>query len=207
MVWLLLDLPPEETLTPIAKEYFKKYGAVAVFAAAVLEGLFVIGWYFPGSTIIVVCLIVAADDPLSFLTAAISAAVGLSAAYFINFVLGKHGWYRLLTRFGFGETIETAKKRLAQHGLTAIFLSYWQFGLASTTSTAAGILRFHTIRFGLISSAGAFFWSAFYSTLIFVLGPAAMQLVGLKLLIGLAVVWILVAASREVISRRRIPDA
>lgn len=199
----MLDLPPEETLVPIANSYFQKYGAITVFVAALIEGILVVGWYFPGSTIIVLCLIIASSNEFTFGAATLSAAAGLSLAYMANYGLGKYGWYNLLVRFGFRDTVTAAKKRVSKHGLTAIFLTYWQFGLASATSTAAGILHIAFLPFVVVSTLGVLFWTAFYAGLIFFLGPAAMQLVGLKLLLLIAAVWILVVVARELAMRRR----
>lgn len=196
-VWLVLDLPPEETLTPIVKQYSKEYGILVVFVSAILEGLVVIGWYFPGSTIIVICLVLATDQALSFSLLGTSAAAGLSIAYAINYALGRYGWYKLLVRFGFSETIESAKRRLSKHGPSAIFLSFWQFGLASAMSTAAGILHYPLRSFLFLGGAAVVLWVTFYCALIFFMGPAAMQLVGIRVILLIIAIWIAVTLLRS----------
>ncbi len=59
-IWRALDLPPEETMAQIARTYLDRYGVVIVFISAYLEGLLLIGWYFPGNLVIVLALIFAA---------------------------------------------------------------------------------------------------------------------------------------------------
>src|SRR5690349_13495524 len=75
-IWRLLDLPPEETLAQIAKGYLDRYGVIIVLVAAYLEGLLLIGWYFPGTLVIVLALIFAAPDPPRFVLTTLVAGTG-----------------------------------------------------------------------------------------------------------------------------------
>src|SRR6185295_6162032 len=108
-IWRVLDLPPEETLARIAKSYLDRYGVVIVLASAYLEGLLLIGWYFPGNLVIVLALIFAAGEPSRFVLVAAVARSGLLSAYVTNFVAGKFGWYRLLLAFGLREPLDNAQ--------------------------------------------------------------------------------------------------
>ena len=67
-LWVALDLPPEETLAQVAKSYLDRYGSVIVLISAYLEGLLLIGWYFPGNLVIVLALIFAAPEPGRFMS-------------------------------------------------------------------------------------------------------------------------------------------
>src|ERR1044072_1515771 len=80
-IWRALDLPPEETLAQIAKTYLDRYGVVIVLVSAYLEGLLLIGWYFPGNLVVVLALILAAGEPSRFVTIAAIAGAGLFSAY------------------------------------------------------------------------------------------------------------------------------
>jgi|SRR4051794_32273916 len=135
-IWRALDLPPEETLAQIAKSYLDRYGIVIVLISAYLEGLLLIGWYFPGTLVIVLALIFAAPHPSRFALVATVAGAGLVSAYLTNFCAGKYGWYRLLLAFGLREPLENAQRRLTKYGLSAIFTTYWQANLASCTQSA-----------------------------------------------------------------------
>src|SRR3954471_18902106 len=166
-IWLALDLPPEETLAQIARTYLDRYGIVIVLISAYLEGLLLIGWYFPGTLVIVLALIFAAPQPSRFALVAAIAGAGLVSAYVTNFVAGKYGWYRLLLAFGLRAPLENAKRRLIKYGLSAIFTTYWQANLASCISTAAGILQFSPRRFVMLALLAQTFWFVFWATLIF----------------------------------------
>lgn len=188
--WLVIDLPPEETLVRIAQDLFERYGVGIVLAAAILEGLFLVGWYLPGTLVIMLAFILAGQDAPRVAFIAALAITGLYFAYLINFFVGKHGWYRLLVVFGMRRALEQGQQRLTKYGLNAIFLTFWQLNLASVTSTAAGILQFPFARFSGYALAATTLWMIFWSSLIFLLGPAAMELVGLRFILALIVVWI-----------------
>lgn len=87
-VWLALDLPPEETIVEIARGYLDRYGVVIVLISAYLEGLLLIGWYFPGTLVIIFALIAAGPDVPRVAQVAALAGSGLFAAYVTNFLAG-----------------------------------------------------------------------------------------------------------------------
>ena len=198
-VWIALDLPPEETIIEIARGYLDRYGVVIVLIAAYLEGLLLIGWYFPGTLVIIFALIVAGQDVARVAQVAALAGSGLVAAYVTNFFIGKYGWYRMLLAFGLREPLDKAKVRLTKYGLSAILTTYWQANLASVISTAAGILQFPASRFIAYSIAAEAFWVTFWSTLIFFLGRAALSLAGFRIILLMIVIWI----ALRLIFRRR----
>jgi membrane-associated protein len=189
-IWLLLDLPPEETLTRVAKDFFRRFGALTVFVAAVIEALVLIGWYFPGTLVIVLALVLAEGDLARLVEGAVLAIAGLVVGYVANFLLGKYGWYTLLVAVGMGPSLEKAARRLHVHGLTVIFATYWQPNLASLISTSAGILRLPFGRFVVYSLAASTVWIGFWAALIYSVGPSAMALVGPQFIALALAVWI-----------------
>ncbi len=191
-IWLWLDLPPEETVIAIAQRYFETYGFITVLVAAFIEGLLLIGWYFPGSLVIIFALVFAGHDVARVASVAALAGSGLLAAYVVNFLVGRYGWYRLLLAFGLREPLANAQRRLSKYGLSAIFTTYWQANLSSVISTAAGILQLSFPRFFAYSLAAVAFWITFWSTLIYFLGRAALSLAGFRFILLMILVWLLV---------------
>src|SRR3954470_24774493 len=189
-IWLALDLPPEETIIASAKSYLDRYGLGIVLICAYLEALLVIGWYFPGTLVIIVAMIVAAADPVRYVETAAIGGLGLYLGQVTNFFAGKYGWYRLLLAFGLREPLENAKRRLTKYGLSAIFRTYWQANRASCISTAAGILQFPARRFVVLALLALTSWFAFWATLIYLLGPAALSLAGFRMILLLILIWI-----------------
>ena len=189
-VWVALDLPPEATIIRIASGYLDRYGIVIVLLCAYLEGLLLIGWYFPGTLVIIFALIVSGTDPFRYIQVALAAGSGLYCAQVTNFFAGKYGWYRLLLAFGLREPLENAKHRLTKYGLSAIFTTFWQANLASLISTAAGILLFPASRFVALAFAAQAIWLTFWATLIYLLGAAALSLAGFRIILLAILIWI-----------------
>jgi membrane protein DedA with SNARE-associated domain len=199
----LFPLPSDAELRDIARTLFSHYGALLVFVSGLIEGLLLIGWYFPGTTVILFCLVFAANDASAVAQLAAAAATGLSLSYAANYALGRFGWYRLLLAAGLKEPLERARLKLEAHGLSFLFLSYWQFTLASLSSTAAGILRFNVAAFTLISTAATFFWVGFWSALIYFVGERAVTLVGLPFILALLFGWVALLIAVRIMRARR----
>jgi membrane protein DedA with SNARE-associated domain len=189
-VWVVLDLPPEQTIIEIARGYLDRYGVAIVLLSAYIEGLLLIGWYFPGTLVVIFAFVVAGPDASRVAQVAAAAGLGLFAAYVTNFFIGKFGWYRLLLAFGLREPLDNAQRRLTKYGLSAIIMTYWQANLASCVSTAAGILQFPVGRFVAISFLAEAFWISFWATLIFFLGKAALSLAGFRIIFLAILIWI-----------------
>ena len=189
-IWLALDLPPEETILAIGKDYLDRYGLWVVLICAWIEALVVIGWYFPGTLVIIFAMIAALDEPVRYVETATLAAVGLYCGQVTNYIAGKYGWHRLLLAFGLREPLENAERRLTKYGLSAIFTTYWQANLASCVSTAAGILQFPARRFVALAFVAQVLWFGFWTTLIFLLGKAALSLAGFRMILVLILLWI-----------------
>jgi membrane protein DedA with SNARE-associated domain len=191
-VWVALDLPPEQTIIEIARGYLDRHGIVIVLLCAYVEGLLLIGWYFPGTLVVIFAFVLAGPDAARVAQVAAAAGLGLFTAYLTNFLAGKYGWYRMLLAFGLREPLENAQRRLTRYGLSAIFTTYWQANLASCISTAAGILQFPLARFALLSFLAEAFWISFWATLIFFLGTAALSLAGFRIILFAILLWIAV---------------
>jgi membrane protein DedA with SNARE-associated domain len=191
-VWIVLDLPPEETIIRIAKEFFERYGLLTVFVSAAIEGLLLIGWYFPGTLVVVLGLVLAQGNPAAAAEVTLLAILGLLCGYVANFIIGRYGWYRLLIACGLREPIANGQRRLHRHGLSAIFTTYWQPNLASVISTSAGILQYPFAKFLAYSFVATVLWISFWCTLLYILGTAALGFVGLRAIVIMIAVWIAV---------------
>ncbi len=202
-IWILLDLPPEETIRRTAKNFLDRYGVVTVLVSAFLEGLLLIGWYFPGTLVIIAALVLTEGDLLRLAQVGAAAAAGLFAAYLVNFLVGRYGWYRLFLAFGLREPLENAQRRLTRHGPSAIFMTYWQPNLSSVVSTAAGILQFSFGRFVAYSLPATALWTAFWSGLIYFLGSAALSLAGFRFIFLALVIWIVLRLLLHWTKRRK----
>jgi membrane protein DedA with SNARE-associated domain len=190
VIWKILQLPSEADLIEIARGYFNKYGLITLLISSLIEGLLLMGWYYPGSLVIFLGVIFAGKDVIKVIEAVAIITVGLFTAYIINFFLGKYGWYKLLLTVGLRKSLEVAKQKLTKYGLWAIFISYWHPNLAALTSTATGILQFSFKKFIFYSFGATVLWNIFWGTLVYLLGEASLSLIGIRFIIIVLTAWI-----------------
>lgn len=190
-VWKIFDLPQEDELVEMTRRYFDLYGYGIVFVSAMIEGMLLAGWYYPGSLVIFLGVIFAGRNIPEVIAVVALVTIGLFVADLFDYALGKYGWYRLLLRFGLLGPMESAQLRLAKYGPSGIFLSYWHPNLAALTATAAGTLQFPFKKFALYSAIALGLWNAFWGALVYFLGEAALTLIGTRFVLVVLAAWIL----------------
>lgn len=168
----LIPLPYKtfEEFVALLRELYARWGYWVVFLGSIIEGLLVIGWYFPGSAMVLLAAIFSREGVLSFPIVAILAISAFFISYNINYFLGKYGWYRLLKKLGAEIGIREAKERIEKYRGRAIFAGFVTPGLAVVFSTAAGILQFPYPHFLFWSFASVTFWVLLWGTLAYFLG-------------------------------------
>lgn len=193
VVWALLDLPSEDEVLRVAETYFNSYGLLTILIAAILEGILLAGWYFPGSLVIVLGVVLAHNDIRQVIGVFAVTTIGLLIAQIFNFFIGKHGWYRLLAALGFREALEHAERQLAEYGPRIIFLTYWHPNFGALTATAAGTLKTPFRTFLFYSAIALVVWDTLWTILGYSLGRAAITAIGPKFVIAFVVIWIAIA--------------
>lgn len=195
-VWSFFDLPPREALIELFKGYIAQYGYIIIFIGAFLESLLLIGWYVPGSLVILLSVILAPTPAAAAVSVAI-VILGLWSGYTVNFFIGKYGWYKLLVAFGVEPYIKEAQGKLLRYGVLAIFSSYWSPGLASFTSTAAGVLHYRVYKFLAYSFGATFVWGAAWGVLFFMIGEQALAFLSWPFVFFVITLWIVVRYIEE----------
>ncbi|CAN5309361.1 hypothetical protein BH10PSE11_BH10PSE11_06380 [soil metagenome] len=188
-LWLLLDLPPEARVIEIARDYFSRYGLAIIIVSSFIEGLLIVGLYFPGSIVFFLGLIVAGQNIGQVVEVSTFAIIGIWAAYVVNYCLGKFGWYHMLIAFGLKDSLQNAQQKVERYGLNAVAMTFWHPNIGAAVSTAAGILHFRARYFLPVSLMAVSFWLSFWSMLVFLLGPNAISILGIRVLIALLVLW------------------
>jgi membrane protein DedA with SNARE-associated domain len=190
-VWNLLGLPSNDELVPIVKNWFNDHGLWIVFIGALIEGFLLLGQYFPGGFIIFLGVISAGKDIQRAAFVVLIVCVAFFMAYTMNYLLGKYGWYKLLAKFGLGQSIDKSKDKLTKQGMNAILFSYWEPNLASITATAAGVLQVPLKKFSFYSAVGIILWNIFWGTLVYKLGEKALDLfMGVKYVFVIFLIWV-----------------
>jgi len=187
-------IPDAETLLSIIKDLYGTYGYYLIFFGALLEGTFLISLYLPGATVVLLGAALSRTGVIQFPIALSLAIFGFIIGYTINYVLGKYGWYRILSRLGLKKGIEIAKTRLENSESKTILLGYFHPSSASFIATAAGILSIPFKRFFLLSLLSQLFWSILWGSLAYLFGVTLVELF-LKyfgfVVVGLVGVWLL----------------
>lgn len=202
ILWVAFGLPSQEEIASVAKDWFSKYGLWIVFVGALIEGFLLIGNYFPGGFIIFLGVISVGKNIPKVLEILILVSIAFFISYSLNYLIGKYGWYKLFVRFGLSGLLEKYKDKLEKQGLNLVFFTYWVPNFASLTATSAGILRIPLRKFLIYSAFGIIIWSIFWGTLIYFLGQAALEILGLKLIVGFFLIWIGIIILRHLIKNR-----
>ncbi len=153
-----LGLPGIDTYTDIAKGFFDRYGLFALYVAAVIESLFMISLYFPGSFVFVLAILVSDRSPLSLGEIVFVGWASVLTATIINYWLGKEGFYRLLLHFGAERTVEDMQAWLEKRGRWAVFLSAAHPNILAVTNICMGIARTGLLKSLALSFIAIIFW-------------------------------------------------
>jgi membrane protein DedA with SNARE-associated domain len=157
-------------ITSIAGQVYGTYGYYLIFLGALVEGIFILGFYIPGSLIVLLGVSLARLGILSFPLVVIFGISGFCLAYCFNYYLGRVGWYKIVEGFGFEKQIDGAKKKLVSHYSAAFFWGYIMPSTGSVLSTASGILRVPFKAFIFRTLLIQSFWSLFIGSLAYIFG-------------------------------------
>ena len=157
-IWAPLGLPDTETLIIVSRGFFEQYGYAALFVSAFLESLFMISFYFPGSFMVVLAIIV---SDRSLYSLSIIACVGIAsvlAATAVNYWLGREGFYRLLLRLGSRGIVERMQAWLDRYGLFTLFVSGMHPNFLAVANICMGIAREGLLKSLTYSFGTLLFW-------------------------------------------------
>lgn len=177
IAWNIFDLPSAEALEETLGRWFAQYGLPIFLVSSILEGMLLVGGYFPGVFMIFLGIILTESSSEAAMVVSV-VIVGLFISHLINYALGRYGWYRLLIRFGLGDALESEREKVAKRGVIAIFLSYWLPSVAALTDTAAGIMRMPFKLFLFASLASTIVWSVIAGTLVYFFKDSALEVAG-----------------------------
>lgn len=187
-------IPDAQTLLSLISELYKNYGYYLIFFGALLEATFLISLYLPGSTVVLLGAALSRTGAIQFPIVLSLAMLGFVIGYTINYVLGKYGWYHILTRFGFKKGIDVAKSKLESHRNKTILIGYFHPSSASFLSTAAGILKMPFYKFLMLSITAQLFWGILWGSLAYIFGLVLVELF-MKyfgfVVAGVVVIWFL----------------
>lgn len=186
------------------------WGYPIVFAATVLENLFVIGSVTPGEIIVMASAFVAEKGVLSVPVLWIASVLGTTVGSNVSYFLGRRGGLPWLQKYG--HRFHIPEKRLigaeeyfARYGSKTVFLARFAAVFKNFVPVIAGVSRMPIAWFELYTVLGA----VVYTTLMIVIGYAVGENLelGLRILgrlgwVGTALLVVMVALL--VFGRRRL---
>lgn len=190
IIIIRLKIPDTETLIDIITNLYKQFGYAIVFVSGILEALFVIGLYIPGTAAILLGAVVARSGAVSLPLIILLGTLGMCIGYTINYFMGKYGWYHVIAKFGLEKGIKDTEKKMKQHGIKAMFIGFISPNTGSLIATAAGVMKMPFGKFILLSALCQLFWSITWGLVAYILGPLFVE-IALKYFSF--VIWVVIA--------------
>ena len=151
----------QTTLLPLI-EQFKSYAAWIAFFAAFGETLIGLGYFIPGSTLLLFLGVLAGQGYLDIKTLFLFAVAGAYLGDITNYHLGRRYGVTLLKKPRLhlsGRMIDSAHRFLNTHGAKSLFFARFLPGLKESISFLAGSLKMHRGKFLVWDFLGAVGWS------------------------------------------------
>ncbi len=141
-IWGYLDLPSAVQMVDYVNNFFLKYGLIVVFFAALVESIILLGAYFPGTIIIFLSLSITAGHFGRMLETVLMASLGMLIGYTIDYILGRYGVSRILTKLHLDKDINKLQNQIQKSGIKSVFLFYLLPGFGAITSVALGVIKY-----------------------------------------------------------------
>ena len=167
MLVIRQQVPASSEIVESLRIPYERYGYYLIFAGGVLEGLFLVGFYVPGSTVMLLGAALSAQGILSLPLVVLAGTSGLMLSYTVDYVLGRYGWHYIFSRFGMQEEMNETKEKLEKHHIKSFLLGYISPGSASFVATASGVVKVPFVRFFLLSFLSQSVWGMMWGTIAF----------------------------------------
>lgn len=184
----ILHVPIGTWLLSICRRYYGEYGYLAVFVGALLEGLLVVNFYVPGSTIVILGAVASRGGMLNIWAVIGLAATGFFLAHMVSFALGWYGWHSAIKHRGLIRSLEKTRRKLLEVGPQLVCAANIHPNLGALVSTAAGTLRVPPRKFVPLCGASDLAWATFWGLLAYSLGDKAVMLFNSWMLIPVLII-------------------
>lgn len=186
-LWGYFEMPNQEQIANMVTGFFDKYGLIVVFLAAIVESILLIGGYFPGSLVIFLGVASSVGNPTRAALVVFLATMGMMIGYSIDYMLGKKGGYKLLSKWGFEDEIQAINKKISSRNIWPAFFLYVIPGSGSLISTSFGILKVKYIKFLAFIFLTVTIWNSIWGVVVYHFGMKSIDVITNKW-IGLAII-------------------
>lgn len=159
--WKYLGLPDAADATALAERFFEQYGLITLLIAAFIESIFMISFYFPGSFVVVLAILVSDRSFASLLAIVVIGWVSVLSATVVNYWLGREGFYRLLLKLGSRSLVDRMQTWLDKRGSIVVFIAAAHPNLLAIANICMGIARKGLMKVLSLTSVAILFWIPF----------------------------------------------
>lgn len=153
-------MPSAADLLVFIEKYLQVWGIFIVPIGAFLENSVILGFIFPGVTIIFLSGYVARVSGESIGLIVALAAFGSFLGDNFDYFLGRNAGKILEKKPLFATGIKTVEPFLKKHGVWAIFAGRFSGWSRAWVALACGVVRFSYFKFAIVSAASAFVWTS-----------------------------------------------
>jgi membrane protein DedA with SNARE-associated domain len=209
LLYRVLNLPSPQELTVTIVYWFTKYGLWLVFVAAFIEGVFIIGLYFPGSLAIALSIYTLGKTTPDLFYIGSLAFIGFLFSNIVNYYLGKFGYYKLLLLIGSKNTIIRMQQIMSKYGNRTFFITGALPNFFAITSVCAGISNLEFRKTLFLQVIALLFWITTWT----IIGALIINQVNLQdnnqsyYIIGLIFLWGVYLIYKEWRRTKRVKDS
>lgn len=200
----LLGLPSPETLGKLFSHLLTEYGTPILIVASLIEGVFMISFYFPGSFVILLSILVSDKSIKSILFICIYSLVGFLMSNIINYFLGLFGYYKALLFLGKGDTVKKMEIWLSKNKYKTLFFASVHPNILSFAFVSCGIAKQKSLPLFVFSLFSLSFWISLWVIIFLPL----LKIVNIQdpnqawYIVILLLVWSIVLIGRELIRKK-----
>lgn len=152
-------MPTAHDLLIFLEYAFRTWGLVIIPLAAFLENSIILGFIFPGATVILLAGFLARGSGDNLLVIIALATLGSFLGDNFDYFLGRHGGRLLEEKPLYKKSVTKVEPFLEKYGILAIFAGRFSGWSRAWIALASGIIKFRWWKFALVSVLSAFSWT------------------------------------------------
>jgi membrane-associated protein len=196
-------MPSALELLTFAENLINQWGIVIIPIGAFLENSVILGFIFPGVTLIFLSGFVARTTDVSLVFVVALAVLGSIIGDNFDYFIGRKTGKVIETKPLFSKPILAVEPFLMKHGVWAVFAGRFSGWSRAWVALACGVVKFNYLKFLVVSSISAVIWTSAWIVGGYLLGGNK-ELIEQWFTRGSLIVWIGFAAGLVYYFRTRI---
>lgn len=153
-------MPSAAELISFAEYLINKWGVLIIPIGAFLENSVILGFIFPGVTLIFLSGFVARTTDVNLIFIILLAVVGSVIGDNFDYFIGRRMGRVVETKPLFKKPIATVEPFLEKHGVWAVFAGRFSGWSRAWIALACGVIKFNYFKFLIVSTLSAVVWTS-----------------------------------------------